>query len=165
MTDAAIFHGNYANIVTRKTRSVFVVEIEITIERYQEFVAAFGGPLPGKEIPVAICLLDPKTAASEPRKPPSAPAPREPGKYAGFPLAKQAAIRCATPEFWAFLEIEMPGGNVGSAEEAAVRVRCFCRVESRKEIVTGTEEGECWLELDQRFLDWKHAVPLAEPTR
>ena len=42
MSDHAIFRGSYANIVTRKTRSVCVVEVELPIEQMQAFVAAFG---------------------------------------------------------------------------------------------------------------------------
>ncbi len=166
MSDAAAFVGNYADIVTRKTRSVFVVSVELPIERYQAFVAVFGGPLPGKEIPVALALLDPKAAASAARADAGEPPAKERRKLAEMQLSQQAALRCGDPLFWKYLDtLGYPGAPVRSESDAAELVRRFCAVDSRSGIKPGTQAGAQWEFLDRKFLEWKHGAPVGEPVR
>lgn len=166
MTAPAAFKGNYANLVTRKTRGVCVIEIEIAIEQMQAFVAAFGAPLPGVEIPVAIARLQPDKPSSEPRKGNGEAVPKERRPFGSLPLSQQAAMRCGDEGFRRFLaERDKIWGPPYTPEAAATRVRDICGVSSRSFIVEGDKTGDRWLALDGAYQDWKHAVPLAEPIR
>lgn len=152
MTDPAAFLGNYADIVTRKTRGVFVVQIEIPIEKYQAFVAAFGGPSPAEERPVAIARIDPTKAASEPVK---ADKPQSKRKWAELPPAQQAAIRCGEGGFQTFMS-ERANETMTGPETAARLVRDYCAVLSRKDIKRDTIAGELWQKLDAAYQAWLH---------
>ena len=57
MSDRCVIEGSYADFRLVKTRSVAQLVIEIPIERAAAFIEAFGIPLPGQEIAVAIARL------------------------------------------------------------------------------------------------------------
>lgn len=162
---AAVFQGSYADIVVRKTRSVFVVSVEFPLEAYQAFVAAFGGPTPGAEVPVALARLDRSKPASEPRKG-NGEAVKERRKFHDLPLSQQAALSCNDDRFQRFLaERDQKWGPPYTPEVAAERVREICGVGSRSAIVDEEPSGKHWRRLNSEFMAWVHDVPLAEPVR
>lgn len=159
--EAAIFQGSYTDLRFVKSRSVAQVIVELPIERAADFVAAFGAPLPGAEIPVALARIAPAKSASEPRNAPDrASEPKERRPFKSLPLAQQAAIRCQDEDFRRFI-VERQGGSdmvVTDAESTAATVREICGVASRSEIREQNVSGEVWRDLDRAFLEWKHAV-------
>lgn len=166
MSAPAAFAGSYADIAIRKTRSVFVVSVEFPLERYQAFVAAFGGPTPGAEIPVALARLAPEKPATASRSANGGDAKeRRPLKELPFP--QQAALRCGDAEFrhFLFVEIEADLNMTATADAAADFVRNYCGVSSRSEIRPETNAGILWERLNARFTAWRHEAPIAEPQR
>lgn len=161
--DAAIFQGAYTDLKFVKTRSVCQVIVELPIERAADFVAAFGAPLPGAEIPVALARIDPKNPASDPRNAPDkASADKERRPFKSLALAQQAAMRCNEPEFQRFIAERLygPGNDVLiESPMAASEVRHICDVTSRSMISGAGESGRKWLALDAEYMEWKHAVP------
>lgn len=163
MTSAAIFQGAYTDLKFVKTRSVCQVIVELPIERAADFVAAFGAPLPGAEIPVALARIDPKKPASEPRNAPDkASAPRERQKFSTMPLSAQAAIRCDDPDFRRFLGDRLGSYIAVQPDDAANEVRQICGVISRSKISDSDRSGEKWRALDAEYQNWKHSVPSYE---
>lgn len=148
MTPAA-FAGSYADIKLVKTRSVFQVVVELPIEQYQPFVAAFGGPLPGSERPVALALLNtsPGNRFDNDEQASTGQLSAEAGKadkpkvpWIKMPRAQRAGILCNDPRFqtWATdrMELEMkpdawPDNAVACA---ASYIRWRCGVKSRAEL-------------------------------
>lgn len=153
MSSQIIISGNYADLKFVKTRSVAVVMIEIPIEKADAFIAAFGSPRPGTEVPVALARMN--TAAPERRHGPKLSA-ADKQTWEDMPSAQQAGIRCGEARFWAFLnQIDHDGyGVVRNAEEAAAAVRTILGVNSRKEIAGNPEAFAKWEALDQEYQDF-----------
>lgn len=163
MTAPAAFAGSYADIVIRKTRSVFVVSVEFPLERYQAFVAAFGGPAPGAEIPVALARLAPEKPATAPRNANGGDGGKERRAWGQLKLAEQAGVRCEDREFQRFI-CEQVGLPI-DGQTAAMLVRRLCGVDSRSEITPESNAGVAWVNLDAQYLAWRHEAPIAEPVR
>jgi hypothetical protein len=152
MTRAAAFQGFYSDLRFIKTRSVAAITIEIPIEQASAFVAAFGAPTPGAEIPVAIARIDPKKLASEAPKPSGEAKERR--RFHDLPLSQQAAMRCNEPAFWKFLLEQKIEGRIDSESAAAVAVRELCHCESRAELKRGTFIGDEWQGLEYEYQLW-----------
>ena len=72
-------------------------------------------------------------------------------------FARQAGMRCGSQAFQRFLWEE--GYAVAPNREAATdAVREFCGVESRRELVAGTEAGAHWDMLEGLYQVWLAAV-------
>jgi len=160
MSNPAAFSGNYADLRFIKTRSVAAITVEIPIEQAAAFVAAFGAPTPGAEIPVAIARLDPTKAVSEAPKPAGEPSIKERRRFDTLPLSQQAAMRCNEPAFWRFLNEEQ-GCAISDADAAAIIVREFCGVESRRFIARGQSSGDLWQQLNSDYEFWLHNPDVA----
>lgn len=164
MTDA-VFQGTYRDLKFVVTRGAAQIIVEIPIERAAAFVALFGTPNPGAEVPIALARLNPDRPAPTPRASNGDAKPeKERRAFGTVPLVEQIGIRCGDPQFWRFLR-ERRGVDVLDAKGAAIEVRDVCRVETRKHVLPGTEAAQLWCALDRGFLDWKHEVPLGEPVR
>lgn len=70
--------------------------------------------------------------------------------------AQQAGLLCADEAFQRFL-LERCHITALSEDEAADAVRYYCRVKSRKDILSGTTAGDFWLGLVAHFRDWQRA--------
>lgn len=163
MGDAAVFQGCYTDLKFIKTRSVAQVIVEISIERAEAFVAAFGAPLPGKEIPVAIARLDPSKPATAPRNANGGDGGKERRAWGQLKLAEQAGVRCEDREFQRFI-CEQVGLPI-DGQTAAMLVRRLCGVDSRSEITPESNAGVAWVNLDAQYLAWRHEATIAEPVR
>lgn len=74
--------ASYADFKLLKTRSVYQIILEAPIEKAEDFVTAFGLPIPGQERPVALALLNSSTPSVSP-----------PGKQAAEAAPVEAVIR------------------------------------------------------------------------
>lgn len=173
MTDAA-FRATFADFKLVKTRKTAQLIFEVPVEGADAALNTLGGlPRPDAEIWCAIARLDPKAAAREPRKAVGERPAKEPEPFATLPLAKQAAIRCADPLFWKYLNenhYELYGpdpiyGWIYAEDKAAQYVRALCGVESRAQLGDDIVAAGKWRQINRAFLDWKHAVPIEEPVR
>lgn len=145
-----VFQGSYADLKFIKTRSVASITIEIPIERANEFVAAFGAPMPGIECPVAIARLDlEKTVTAQ------IEAPKERRRFADLPMSQQSALRCDDVQFRTFLRAH--NFVVATSDEAAEAVRNLIGVASRADILPETPAGRGWIELERKFAEWRLA--------
>ncbi|MBW3517445.1 hypothetical protein KO537_22415 [Shewanella sp. NKUCC01_JLK] len=68
-------------------------------------------------------------------------------------LTKGAAILCQSERFRAFLSL-IANREVTNADLAAVAVREYCGVSSRRELNTCKKAGDLYLALIQQFNDW-----------
>jgi len=149
--DLAAFQGSYSDLRFVKTRSVAAITIEIPIEQASAFVAAFGAPTPGAEIPVAIARIDPTKLASEAPKPSGEAKERR--RFHDLPLSQQAAMRCNEPAFWKFLS-ERYGYAPADEPDAAAAVRELCAVQTRADIREGRPSGDLWRQTESEFQLW-----------
>ena len=151
MTKAAI-SALFSDLKFIKTRSVCQIILETPIEAGPEIVAAFGTPLPGSEIPVAIARLHggaaDKPSSTEPTSEQSAaPSPRT---IDDMPYPQQAALLCRQEPFQAWLERRYPTiGAIGDTVEqyAASTVRIICDVSSRSELADNSIAAGKWRQL------------------
>lgn len=142
----AVVQGSYADLKIIKSRSVVQVIVECPIERFPEIVEAFGGPLPGNEVPVVIARMangyqEPPEEEEKPRRP-----------FNTLPVAQQAALACGDPVFRAWLREEMNAPQATDEGQAAAWLRSWFRVDSRAQITEAQ-----WEDLYPRFLAWKAA--------
>ena len=156
MTKAAI-SALFSDLKFIKTRSVCQIILETPIEAGPEIVAAFGTPLPGSEIPVAIARLHDgaadKPSSTEPTSEQSAaPSPRT---IDDMPYPQQAALLCKQEPFQAFMNRVEPNWDFPmeqkEEENAAFLVREFCDVKSRSELQPGTVAAAKWVGLYQAY--------------
>ena len=163
---APVFKASFADFKLVKTRSCAQLIFELPIEQADAALQTLGGlPRAATEVWAAICRIDPKKAASEPRVAPAeASAPKERQRFGAMPLPKQAAIRCNDPDFRRFLAQRGHFARAGTAvldlDMAADEVREICCVTSRAQITDADGSGPLWMALDAEYLSWKHAASL-----
>lgn len=105
---------------------------EIADDGTEAELARTHGPQP--ESP--ITMAKPNADKAEPLK--------ERRPFASLPLSQQAAIRCQDNDFKLWI-------GASNAEDAADKVRKYCGVGSRSEIITGTAAADIWLRLDGEY--------------
>jgi len=158
MTDEAIICAVYADFKLIKTRGCVQIIFELPLAESRHALEVVGGmPDFAVERRFAIARLQNDAGkVSRPRAEAAglkAPATGQPSTDKR--MARQAALCCKDPVFWAFLR-EMQGQKQVFSEEAATNcVREFCTVTSRADIKPDTEAGEYWNDLRSRFLAWK----------
>ena len=129
---AAMF-GSLVDIKNVNAHRCARLTIDVPAEHAAEIVAMFGWPTMADPVPVAVARMAGGWEKKETRS-----------------LAQQAGALCANAVFQIFLDCQ-------SEEECANAVRGLCGVKSRSEIRAGTEAGEAWLDLVQRFHGWQEA--------
>lgn len=144
MNEHAIVAGSFADFKIVKTRSVAQLIIEVNIEDAENAIRAFGVPMPGAEIRVAVARL-----VDQPPEPKSLER-SEKAKltYANLPEGQQAVARSALYakdfRFHAF------SGTSGEAD-AVKYIRTRCGVTSRKEIAEGGAALDWFLTMESEF--------------
>lgn len=172
----AVFQGDYTDLKFIKTRSACQVIIEIPIEQASAFVAAFGAPVPSSGCPVAIARILPSLVRQQLEASvalidkPDGGSPetlrygnkmtgptKERRSWSALSYAEQAGIRCNEPDFLRFLNHSCgdQSASINSAESAATFVRGYCNVISRSDIKPGTEFGDRWTKLSDKYDSWK----------
>lgn len=145
MSEAAVISGDFCTFRHVQGRKVLQIIIEVPAEAAGAVFAALGMPGSGTGIPVALARL---VTAPETIAKPEAPKERRP--FSELPYSQQAAMRCQEPGFREFL---MQRGAVGifNADDAAQPLRNACAVNSRAEIIKGTDAGRLWEQLDAEY--------------
>lgn len=142
---APAIKATFSDFKLVRGRKIAMLIFEVPIEGADQALDTLGGvPNPAKEIWVGIAPIDLKKVVSEPA---NQSAERRP--FASLPFAQQAGIRCEDAVFKRFIQ-EQHG-----SDDAAHIVRTICRVNSRSEIVKGTEVGNRWLMLESAYEVWK----------
>jgi hypothetical protein len=167
MTDKAAISGTYSDFKIIRSRKVAQLIIEVPIEQAQTLITALGLPNPASETWVAVARLQsPQEAHTEPSKDRHGSSRTQPvhRPFEELPLSQQAALACQDMEFREFLR-EYYEPNAMDADDAAGAVRDWCSVDSRSQILPGTDAGNAWGRLYNRFLRWKkHAKAASAQT-
>jgi hypothetical protein len=151
----ALIDGMLVDVRNVPSHKCVRLSIEVPAERAREVLEAFGWPTGVDPIPVAVARLG--AASSSGRTPEfdsgnagsiPAAATKAKGTY-----AQQAGILCQQQAFRRFLG-ERYQYDVPSADHAAVAIREICGVDSRRELIPGTEEGERFRNLKAGFDIW-----------
>lgn len=132
---SAVFQATYADIKTIKTRKVVQFVLEVAQEQANHALECLGG-LPRSDVDtwVAVARIQMPGKAPEPKK-----------KWHELKPSQQAGIRCADLEFQKWI-------GAPTSEDAAVRVRQECDVDSRSELDYDIESARRWQSLDNAFL-------------
>jgi hypothetical protein len=138
----ALLDGMLVDVRNVASHKCVRLSIEVPAERAREVLEAFGWPTGVDPIPVAIARLGAVAQRIEQPDPTGKVAGSIP---AGSPktYAQQAGILCQQQSY-----------DVPSADHAAVALREICGVESRKDLVPGSMEGERFRNLKAAFDIW-----------
>ena len=159
MSKAAAFKASYADWKLVKTRACVQIIFEIPVEKANEAYECLGGiPISAKESWFAIARLkqqqeETNTATIKPA--PVSPPVRAPKNR----LTTRAGILSADPLFHKYL-VEMwanPFSSVSNdpKERAAMFIRLKCKVQSRKDILPGTEAATRFDLVESAFVGWR----------
>lgn len=130
--------GTFADFKLIKTRKVAQLVVEIPIEEADAALAALGG-LPRSDVDrwVAVARLD-MAAANTPHE-------KEHRNFWELPFVQQAALKSKDEKFQLFM------CGMHSEQDCAYEIRKHCGVDSRADILPGTEAGNKWLALLREF--------------
>lgn len=160
---AAMISGTFADFKLVKTRSVAQLVVEVPIEQADSALKLLGGvPQPGAEKPVAVARLAVETQAAPPAQARRAAArnpdeakPKRP--WSELKLSARAAIICGEPEFWRWAQAQGPYGiTIEMSTQAADWLRWKTSVGSRKDYETYEGAGRRYLQIEEKYLQWKH---------
>jgi hypothetical protein len=162
MTDPAAFRATYSDWRLIKGRKVVQVIFELPLEAAGQAYDVLGGmPDPGRSVWCGIARLEvtKEEANSKPSITEEAVVSIKPPARPPASLAKQIGFLCKTPKFQTFLQEKFPmrawrESSTPNEEIAAQLVRAFCRVESRADILPGTEAEGFWKKLKSEFDAW-----------
>jgi hypothetical protein len=140
----------------RQHKGFVKVTLHVPAELGAQLTESLGWPTYTTPVPIAIARL--KQQQEETNTATEKPAPTQPPARAPrSPLVTRAAILSNDPLFWKYLG-EKEGKLVGK-DGAAMHIREWCKVESRKDILPGTEAAlrldllqtdfVCWRDKDQ----------------
>jgi|ERR1700677_275859 len=166
MSDTRLsFAACYSDWKLIKTRGVVQVVLELPVEKSNEAYEALGGMPTSHEVWCAVAILDLKKASGplfeEKTNPePKPKAPRTPVAI-DKRLAQRAGILSTDPIFWKYLEHISQMTDVNETEAAAY-IRTKCGVESRSEIVVGSEAAEAFDGIQTEFVTWRDADKFVE---
>jgi hypothetical protein len=134
-----ITKGTFSDFKIIRTRKVAQLVVEIPIEEADAAVAALGGlPRSDRERWVAVARLDMNAANGQREKTRRA--------FCDLPFPQQAGIKTKDTDFQFWIN-----GGFCSEQDCAAGIRKRCGVESRADIVAGSEAGEKWLGLLREF--------------
>lgn len=138
--------GTFSDFGIVKGRKVARLVIEIPIEQADQALRALGGvPQPHAPQWVGIAPIDMRKVEDKPKR-----------KMNELPIPNQVALTCEREAFQRFLVevLSVSEGILGDAERTAETVRWLCGVNSRSEIVQGSEAAEKWFRLKADFDLW-----------
>lgn len=138
--------GTFSDFGIVKGRKVARLVIEIPIEQADQALRALGGvPQPHAPQWVGIAPIDMRKVEDKPKR-----------KMNELPIPNQVALTCEREAFQRFLVevLSVSEGILGDTEKTAEAVRWQCGVNSRSEIVQGSEAAEKWFRLKADFDLW-----------
>lgn len=160
---ASAIQATFSDFKLVRGRKVAMLVFEVPIEAADAALDTLGGlPRPDQEAWCGIARINPaKAVEKHVSEPPtqSSPAPVEKirRRFNTLPLPTQCAMKCEEPAFWKFLSEVYAANEISDPETAASYVRRHCGVQSRKEIIEGSEPAEYWLALAGEFDLWMRA--------
>jgi hypothetical protein len=170
MTNAA-FSACYSDWKLIRTRKTVQIVLEIPVEKSNEAYSALGGmPDSGAEVWVAVARLDTskiKSGESAPDREADGQLGRSPVSRSHKPvapdrrLAQRAGILSAEPLFHRYLEEVSKMEKIEEAD-AATYIRTKCGVESRKDIIPGTDAAIEFDKICCAFTIWRDADQYVE---
>jgi hypothetical protein len=128
----ALVLGSLVDVRNIDAHKAVRLTIEVPAELAPQVMAVFGWPTRRAPVPVAVARM----------------AGEQKGEVRS--LAQAAGALCTNAVFQAFM-------RTATEEECAAAVREICDVNSRSEIRAGTEAGDRWLDLVERFHGWQAA--------
>lgn len=145
MNAPAAIKGCFSDFKIIRGRKVCQLVIEVPIEEADAALAAMGGvPSADSERWVAVARLN--LAAAKPDG--AAQGGKDARPFHTLPLAQQAALKCGDPSFQRFMKAT-------TSNEAAIRVRQECGVQSRADIETDEEAKTRWFAILKDFDQWQ----------
>lgn len=152
MTNPAAFKATLVDFKNIRTRKLVQIVFEAPIEDADRILAGLGGyGTLGKESWWAVARMDGEPA-SEPVKP-----AKERRRWSELEPKTQAGIRCNEPSFQAFCG-DLGYLNINDAAAAAKVVHELCWVNSRAEIIPGSQAEKHWENLESQYLSWLKAA-------
>jgi hypothetical protein len=149
MTEQAVISGSYADFKIIKSRGVAQIVIEVPIEQAEKAIAAFGLPVGGSEIHVAVARLAVGSTDTAGHHSPDA-SERAKAVYQASSPGEQARARsvvyCRDPDFQAWAQCT-------DEAEAATFIRRKCRVNTRAAFATNAHALEQFLAMEREFKD------------
>lgn len=154
MTAPLAISGTFSDLKIVKTRSVVQVIIEVPIEQAKSITDAFGFPVPGKEIHIALARMN--TRPESKGKGLHAPTP-----FRSLPRSQQAALACRDVAFQKWLGVRVPDGSEIANHAAATRLRDHLGLVSRAslDLSGNTTAHKMWDALYVRFEEETGRVP------
>jgi hypothetical protein len=166
MSKPAAFRAVYADWKLIKTRGQVQIVLELPIEQADAAYEVLGGmPVAGKERWFGVAAIksetevmpvDPepntRTAARPDQEPPRPD--RAKRDWRDMPPSQQAALRCNTVMFRAFLRDTRADDWHEAGSDPAECVRLICGVASRSLLDTEHRARVVWKQLDDQFQAW-----------
>lgn len=165
MTDAAAISGDFATYRHVQGRKVLQLVIEVPAEMASAVFAALGTPGAGEGIPVALARL--QTVPEQPSgNSGQLPAPKERRPFSELPYSQQAAMRCAEPEFFKFLQTKFRPDAVipfdplrdNNAPPAVPYLRNLIGIGSRRDLDHHPIAAERWQALEAEYYAWSRGM-------
>lgn len=153
---AAIIAGEYVTFKHVKTRKVVVLEVEVPEELFQDVIAKLGMPIGGESKPVAVCLLncDNKNHNVTEEITPVVKESLTTEKSEGDKLRERACILCKERHFQIFCEYLDKDIIVANEDAARDFMLVYCKIKSRKELVTDTAAQLRFDNLIFNYMEW-----------
>lgn len=162
MSDLAAFQGTFFKVTPLQGGKASVFHIEVPQERTDAALKALGGwPDAANPKWVAVALLDKKIAQ---HKDDGVQAPKNlRRKFSEISLAEQSALKCTDQVFRRFLwekhmirDEEFEASGQIAIDAAATAVRVACGVNTRADILPGTNAADKWAGVLSDFEGWKN---------
>ena len=150
MKNAAAISAQLVDMRNVGAHKSLKLTLHVPEEQALKAIEAFGWPTGVNPVPVALARLTEEVAHTGPRLPLISRGHR------ATKLAQRIGILCSNPLFQKFI-------GALDQEQAAARVRDYCGVNSRSEIIWNTEPGNKWEGIYSDYMIWCEHPDLAEP--
>jgi hypothetical protein len=158
----AAFRATYSDWKLVKTRACVQVVFEVPLEKANDAYEVLGGmPFAATESWFAIARLHESSMVDDAPGAAPSPSPSAPGATINR-LTKRAGILSNDPLFHKYLEHMQFEGPPVTKEKAADYIRKYCGVESRKDIIPGTQAATRLDLLESSYVGWREKDAVVE---
>lgn len=152
MSNPAALRGTFSDFKLIRSRKICQLVIEVPLEQADAALQALGGiPNPADERWVAVARLNPESKQA-PREESDEEGRRR--RFTEMNPAAQIAMSCQAPSFREYLRRYKNGNLPDDAEACDLWLKGFLGVQSKTEVVRGTEAFETWNELRGSYDVW-----------
>ncbi len=144
------FSAVYTNFKPVPSRKVVSITLEAPIEHGDEIIKLLGMPNPDESKWVGVARLNEavRTVPTVSTPSPSSEGTDSKRTWDQMSYAQRAGIMSNDPEFWEYT-------GALDKDMAADLIRRICHVQSRSEILPGTQAEDWFLHICERFDTWK----------